>query len=262
MNKNRTEFSLPFNHIKITPYWLLGLIEGEGSFHLRRNTLTPTFSFSLTQAQTPLMKEIVYYLIEQLDEYSAIKANNTKLFNFNLEKARGNAKPILKLSLFQLDYLFNIFIPFLNNLKFKSKKKLDFNDFKLITTLIYQGKHLIPEVKEFIIQLSYSMNNFRLSTYNITKNEITSTKFIFTPFCENDKLKKEKIFLTMPELFILNNEKQIINIKTGKLIRDTYVIEVITQIDNTISRAIYPTILDCAKKLNITRTIIYNILKN
>lgn len=51
MNKKRTKFNLPLNHIKISPYWLLGFIEGEGSFYLNRSKLTPTFSLSLTQIQ-------------------------------------------------------------------------------------------------------------------------------------------------------------------------------------------------------------------
>jgi len=33
MNKKRNNFiQFPNHNIKITPYWLLGLIEGEGSF--------------------------------------------------------------------------------------------------------------------------------------------------------------------------------------------------------------------------------------
>jgi len=34
MNSNRTNFDMPANHIKITAYSLLGLIEGEGSFNI------------------------------------------------------------------------------------------------------------------------------------------------------------------------------------------------------------------------------------
>jgi len=50
-----------------------------------------------------------------------------------------------------------MFIPFLESLNFQSKKSLDFYDFKIITTLIYQGKHLITNVllKSSIVQLSY-----------------------------------------------------------------------------------------------------------
>jgi len=39
MNKNRVNFEMSQSHIKITKYWLLGLIEGEGSFQLWRSDL-------------------------------------------------------------------------------------------------------------------------------------------------------------------------------------------------------------------------------
>lgn len=33
MNRKRIDYLLPLDHIKITSYWLLGLIEGEGTFN-------------------------------------------------------------------------------------------------------------------------------------------------------------------------------------------------------------------------------------
>ena len=107
-----------------------------------------------------------------------IKSNNTKLFNLSIEKPRNKAKSKIKLVISQIDYLFNIFIPFLDSLDFKSKKALDFYDFKLMTTLIYQGKHFIPEIKSFILQLSYTMNNYRLSTNKDLKMSLTRVKKI------------------------------------------------------------------------------------
>lgn len=120
MNLKRTEYSLPLNHIRITAYWLLGFIEGEGSFHLRRNSLTPTFSLALTESQKPVLEAIISFLKGKLDKYSLVKASETKLFNLSLEKARANSKPECKLIILQIDYLINIFIPFFENLKFYS----------------------------------------------------------------------------------------------------------------------------------------------
>ena len=48
MNKKRTNFDLTVNHIRVTPYWLLGLIEGDGNFLLQKSKLTPTFSLTLS----------------------------------------------------------------------------------------------------------------------------------------------------------------------------------------------------------------------
>jgi hypothetical protein len=108
-----------------------------------------------------------------LDPYSLIKADNTQLFNVAVlpfftegkeEKPIENTKGKVSLTIFQLDYLVNIFIPFINSLTFHSKKKLDFIDFCQIADLIYQGKHFMSEFKIYILHLSYTMNNYRLST--------------------------------------------------------------------------------------------------
>ena len=120
MNNKRSIFTLPYNHINITAYWLLGLIEAEGSFYLRRNFLTPVFSLTLTKVQQPLIEAIIIFLKGMLDPYSLIKADSGKLFHLNIEKAKYNTKEKIKFSIFQLDYLVNIFIPFLESLNFKS----------------------------------------------------------------------------------------------------------------------------------------------
>jgi hypothetical protein len=143
MNKNRKYFDLPINHIRITPYWLLGFIEGEGSFFLLRNTITPKFSISLTKSQQPVLEKIIDYLFNQLNKYSQIKAHHTKLFNLSIEpssRKENNTTAMVKLSIMQIDYLYNIFIPFLESLNVNSKKNLDFIDFKLISKLIFQAR--------------------------------------------------------------------------------------------------------------------------
>jgi hypothetical protein len=298
MNNKRTNFSLPSGHIRITPNWLLGLIEGEGSFQLFRRDLVPAFSLSLTEVQRPVIESIVTFLEAKLDKYSLVKASHTKLFNLNLEKASDNARPKIKLSITQLEYLINIFIPFLETIEFKSKKKLDFDDFKFIATLIYQGKHLKPEIKDLILQISYSMNNFRLTTNklnNLKPEEVTLSDtldiidqgFNFKPNLSNlspisnhttdmtptynptlspspniNKLSvigvdKEKL-LKQPPIFVYNNEGEKFNIKTGNIIKDVYVIEV-ENTDNMFT--IYPTLLDCAKALGVSRSIISNRIK-
>lgn len=292
INTKRTEFVLPLNHIKITPYWLLGLIEGEGSFHLRRTSLTPVFSISLTKVQEPVIEKIVAFLTDNLDKYSRFKAINTKVFNLRTEKAKGNSKAQVKLAIFQIDYLFNIFIPFLETLNFQSKKKI-----KLITTLIYQGKHLKPEIKKFILEVSYTMNNFRLTTFN------NLSKYLNTqPMDEGDNLRETSLYplandaseavarvdtlgllafpkgqsatsysqlktyaaeqeryLNLPPVYVKTNDGRIINIETGDLVRDTFVVEVI-KIDGTIS--LFSTVTECALFFNISRSIIYNKLAN
>lgn len=62
MKNKRTDFNLPKFKLRITPYWLLGLIEGEGSYHLFIRGLVPAFSLSLTENQRPVMESIITFL--------------------------------------------------------------------------------------------------------------------------------------------------------------------------------------------------------
>jgi hypothetical protein len=249
MNNSRTDFSLPHNHIKITNYWLLGLIEAEGSFHLRRNSLSPAFSISLSKIQKPLLEKIVEFLINKLDDSSKFKAINSKNFNLSEESTRGNAKAMVKLLILQIDYLNNIFVPYFSELKFLSKKKFDFLDFKLLTILIYQGKFLNPEIKIFILKLSYTMNSYRLTSYNkfpndyfLDLNQVNLWKL--------ERINLENLYLNLPPYFLENNEGEIINVETKKVIRDIYIIKAI-KLDNSVN--FYTSISECALDLSINR---------
>jgi hypothetical protein len=260
MNNSRTDFLLPENHIKITPYWLLGLFEAEGSFHLRRNSLLPTFSLTLTKVQKPVLEKIISFLINNLDDYSKFKAINSKIFNVSEEKSIGNIKSKVKLTIVQIDYLNNIFIPYLNSLQFLSKKSLDFYDFKLITRLIYEGKFNLPQIKKFILELSYTMNNFRLST---NKNLLETNFLNLFQYTVYDwylkRFELENMYLSFSPIYVKNDNNQIINIQTNKIIRDLNIIEV-NFLDKTDD--LYSTISDCSNKLNLERSKISRLILN
>jgi len=50
MNANRTDFNFPSDHnIVISPHWLLGLIEGEGSFTMDKKNLDQGFILHLVK---------------------------------------------------------------------------------------------------------------------------------------------------------------------------------------------------------------------
>lgn len=65
MNKQRTNLNRPMK-INITDSWLLGLIEGEGSFLSIRSRLALVFAIKMVSDQEPLMEGIKEYLVERL----------------------------------------------------------------------------------------------------------------------------------------------------------------------------------------------------
>nr|YP_009262061.1 LAGLIDADG endonuclease [Chrysoporthe austroafricana]AMX22136.1 LAGLIDADG endonuclease [Chrysoporthe austroafricana] len=179
MNKGRVDFSLPKDHkINITKYWLLGLIEGEGSFSIAKSKLRPNFQILFTVAQKPLLVEIRKYLISNLgfDRFSLWKLNNSSLIGIFEMKAKGNSKPTVSLEIRNVPLLRNYILPFLKSMPFISKKRHDFMDFFLICNVLYVGGHLHDnKIKDLILKVSSGMNDFRLSTYKASSKETALT---------------------------------------------------------------------------------------
>ena len=59
MNKQRVDFKQPEDHqIKITPYWLLGLVEGDGYFSVANTKISLVFGISLTAEEIDVLEAI------------------------------------------------------------------------------------------------------------------------------------------------------------------------------------------------------------
>lgn len=168
MNSNRISFNMPFNHIKITTYWLLGLVEGEGSFHIWRSDLVPVFAIGLTERQLPVIEKIKEFFIQNLgfDDNSIWKLNNTSAMGINIQKARNNSKSSVLFIIKDIRILQNYLIPFFDKVNFLSKKAQDFKDFKIMSRVVYYGAHKKEPIKSLVLKLSRSMNNYRLSNYS------------------------------------------------------------------------------------------------
>lgn len=99
-----------------------------------------------------------------------------------IEKARHNSKPLGTFMIKNLHFLNNYLIPFFENEEFLTKKGKDFNDLKIICKAIFDPPKrgsTNNEMKSLILKLSYTMNNFKLSTYsgiveNLSENELNT----------------------------------------------------------------------------------------
>jgi len=203
MNTNRILFDRPENSkFLITKSWLLGFIEGDGSFFLRRDNLTPIFSLENTAVQLPVMIKIKEFLEASLgfDTFSLYKVKNTQTIAIDSRKARTiNSKNTVSITIQNINLLNNYLIPFFENEEFLTKKGKDFYDFKIICKVIYEGGHRKEKIRALILKLSNTMNKFRLSTYNGEVN-----------------------FLTLEELEILfNAEPTVIRLQDGRVIDST-----------------------------------------
>jgi hypothetical protein len=225
MNTKRINFNMPENHVLITKSWLVGFIEGDGSFSIERATFKPVLSIRLSKTQLPLLApassrhrledwgseavKIKEFLVNNLgfDSYSMYKIKNTSILSITLEKVRDKGKsiPLAALIIKNTHVLNNYLIPFLSEEKFMTKKGEDFLDFKVICKTIYNGAHSIEGIAALVLKLSYTMNNYRLSTFQGTVNYLSKD--------EMDRLMNAK-----PTIEHLKDGRQI-DLITKKVVR-------------------------------------------
>lgn len=219
MNSKRIDFNLPEDHkIVITPYWLLGFTEGDGSFLSDNNKNTGRPVFDLTQKNSNQLLESIKSYLNCGDNY----INNENVCHFKIT---------------QIDHLYNNIYLYFKNLTFFTSKGLDFYYWSYLVRFHYKGLHTNEEVKSEIKKLLSNMNAKRLST-NILKNKITPLDI------DQDKLE---ILLNLPALSTEESRKN-----KAKGIIDSKIIYVYDENYNLLNK--YPSIRKASIALNIPKT--------
>lgn len=167
MNKNRVEVKQPIDHeIRITPYWLLGFVEGEGYFSTNKTDYSLKFGIGQASQDIDVLEVIQKFFLALPAAEHSVERNNTNLVSlavYNQAKGRDH-KNMAQLVVTQRFFISNTIIPFFDSLTWLSKKFKDYADWKLNLDLINQGWHFTEEGKELIYLITQGMNNYRLST--------------------------------------------------------------------------------------------------
>lgn len=110
MNRLRSDFSRPKDkEINITPYWLLGFLEGVGCFSInRRNNFRLDFSISQSSTNLELMQEIKIYL----ENISATDGNSVGTVGIYAVRSNNpNHQSTTRIETTRIPFIANIFIP-------------------------------------------------------------------------------------------------------------------------------------------------------
>lgn len=165
MKTNRSYFgTLESIKFRITPYWILGFIEGKGSFHILNKNYYPRFSIGQSTKDLALM--------EQLKNFFNSLEGELRRANPNLEWGSYHQKDVaylsinneigmVNLAISQRNFITNVFIPFFNNLTWHSKKEKDFQDWKAIINIRNLGLHYTEKGLEVINLILSQMNSNR-----------------------------------------------------------------------------------------------------
>lgn len=167
MNSLRSDYELPKEYI-ITSYWLIGFVEGDGSFYILSKDFELGFALRQTALELPLLEAIKSYLLKLPGHYS-IKRGSGVVVKKN--KSVSNSKPMASLTISNNSYLANVLIPLLDSLVWQSKKELDYKDWKYVMQFKKEGKHYLEEGINLIGKIINQMNNRRLSSSSSFKNQ-------------------------------------------------------------------------------------------
>lgn len=161
MNRGRLDFQLPEGHCPIiTSYWLLGFVEGEGSFHLDRSSNRLIFNITLSGHDLALLEAIKDFLYNLPEVESSSNLNKASIMIY---VAKSSTKAV-HLSIKNTEFIKSVIIPFFSSMVWQSKKLLDFQDWVLVFKLKEKGHHYTDQGLRLIELILSQMNNNRLST--------------------------------------------------------------------------------------------------
>nr|UPX01507.1 LAGLIDADG endonuclease [Fusarium boothii] len=169
---NEEENKLLVEKVNISKWWLLGFIEGEGTFGYKH--LVPYFQIAQNKKNLFVLKAIEAYLKK---EFASNRENMEELtstqyseFKYNLNKLTG----VYSMTLEKVDDNFYHVIPFFESLTFLSRKSLDYEWWVLSVFIHKLGYFYLPEGKQIALQISSSTNKYRYTTAKGSLNKIGS----------------------------------------------------------------------------------------
>lgn len=112
---------------RINSYWLLGFVEGEGSFLIRKEQFKLIFTLTQSIKDLVLMQAIKEFLYD----LPFVDQNNMSKTSLRLTRLKGKNSNI-HLTISQTDWIKFVIIPFFNSMSWQSKNLLDFQDWKRI----------------------------------------------------------------------------------------------------------------------------------
>lgn len=245
MNKQRTNFQMPESYKPlITSNWLLGFVEGEGSFNVVRG-YGLVFSMNQSSRDSALMVAIKNYLNNIPGAVEHMLAEKDGVVHLGTFTGTANNE-ITRITISQLGYLRSVLIPFFEGLVFRSKKYLDFQDWVNILKLRDRCHHYEEKGSEIMSLIVSQMNNKRLSTNKASRVDRVSLQTSINDLLSgpsNCEIREGKIWIKS-----LNRFRH-----KGGLIKP---VAVQLQDQNGDIIKTFATQADCAQSLGVTRTTV------
>jgi hypothetical protein len=163
MNSSRTVFNYSLiQTLKLNPYWLLGFIEGEGTFGFKN--LSPYFQIGQHTKSLKVLQGIALYL-QSLPLGFTFSINSAPLVVSNTLHSN---KTVSVISITNIDALYDYLMFLLLDMPFQTRKGIDFYFWSIALHLHKLGYFYLKEGFNLVSEIAKYINNGRYTT-NLNK---------------------------------------------------------------------------------------------
>lgn len=160
------------NKVSINNWWLLGFVEGEGTFGYKH--LVPYFQIAQNEKNLFVLEAIEAYLLNVFNNLESANFNDFAV-KYTLNKGTG----VYSMTIEKIDINFKYIIPFFESMLFFSRKNLDYKYWVIMVIIHKLGYYYLPEGKKIALQISSATNKYRYTTNNsLSKIELPSVDSI------------------------------------------------------------------------------------
>lgn len=196
---NKKQIALLINNISINKWWLLGFVEGEGTFGYKH--LSPYFQIAQHEKNLFVLKAIETYLLN-LFEQDPDRVGSCFAKEFGVKYALNTRTGVYSMTVTKIDILFSYILPYFESMSFFSRKALDYQYWVISIVIHKYGYYYLPEGKKLALQISSATNKYRYTTSKVNNAELPL----------HDDISK---LLAQPPLFDITNGSSHIDLVRG-----------------------------------------------
>jgi len=146
---------------KITLYWLLGFIEGEGTFGVKNNS--PYFQICQKDCSECTLRLINQFLVDLWDK-NIFNYKVVPPISVSLSDTKNKETGVYSFVIQRIDALYYFYLPLFSGLTFRSRKYIDFKLWSIVVLLCKRGYFHSIGGKQLLVLISQNMNDNRYST--------------------------------------------------------------------------------------------------
>nr|YP_009136836.1 LAGLIDADG endonuclease [Fusarium culmorum]AKB93389.1 LAGLIDADG endonuclease [Fusarium graminearum]CDL73548.1 Included in intron of cob n1 TaxSordaria macrospora k-hell RepIDF7WD38_SORMK [Fusarium culmorum CS7071]AKE07441.1 LAGLIDADG endonuclease [Fusarium culmorum]QID44155.1 LAGLIDADG endonuclease [Fusarium culmorum]CAB4246886.1 heg15 [Fusarium culmorum] len=178
MNSKREVFTYDTSksQIIINPNWLIGFIEGEGTFGIKTGS---ALYFQVAQKNTSqeCLNGIINFLMNLSNNATLHKDPDNKILPISVTNTINIRTNVVSLAIANVDGLYYYLLPYLDSSKFYSRKAIDFKLWKMALLLKIKGYYYTTEGKNLFLDISDTLNK-RYSTMKSSSVSDINNKII------------------------------------------------------------------------------------